>query len=159
MAQPTSVLRTRKSKLQIQAAYHAILEKWPVPYEELTIPTRFGDTSILACGPREAPPVMLLHSGDTHEPAWIRNVTALSKSYRVYALDVIGELNRRIHIRPIRSHRKLMDWLIDLFDGLNIEIADLIGSSNGWFFALETAIYLPKQTRKTPALENFSLAV
>ncbi len=95
---------------------------------------------------------MLLHSGDAHEPVWICNVTMLSKTYRVYVLDVIGELNKRIRIRPIRSHRKLMDWMADLFDGLDIESADLVSSSNGWFFALETAVYLPRQTRKIPLM-------
>ena len=152
MPQQTSVLRATRSRLQSQAAYQAFLDQWPVPYEELTIPTRFGATSVIACGPGEAPPVMLLHSGDAHEPVWIRNVTMLSKTYRVYVLDVIGELNKRIRIRPIRSHRKLMEWMADLFDGLDIENADLVSSSNGWFFALETAVYLPRQTRKIPLM-------
>ncbi len=152
MPQQTSVLRASRSREQSQAAYQAILDQWPVPYEELSIPTRFGATSVIACGPREAPPVMLLHSGDAHEPVWVRNVAVLSKTYRVYALDVIGELNKRIRIRPIRSHRKLMEWMADLFDGLDIESADLVSSSNGWFFALETAMYLPRQTRKTPLM-------
>jgi pimeloyl-ACP methyl ester carboxylesterase len=41
-----------------------------------------------------------------------------------------------------------MDWMTDLFDGLKIERADLIGNSNGGFFALETALYLPKRVKK-----------
>jgi pimeloyl-ACP methyl ester carboxylesterase len=152
MSQTTSALQSSGSRPKCQAAYQAFLDRWPVPYEQLTIPTRFGDTSVIACGPGEAPAVMLLHSGDAQEPAWIRNVAMLSKTYRVYALDVIGELNARIRIRPIRSHRKLMDWMADLFAGLHIDCADLVGSSNGWFFILETAMYLPRQTRTAPMI-------
>ena len=140
----------KKASLQRSgAAYQTILDKWPVPYEVLSIPTRFGATTVVACGPFQSPPVLLLHPGSDQAPVWFRNVEALSRSHRLYAVDLIRELNKRIPSHPIRSHGKFMDWMADLFDGLDIESADLVSSSNGWFFALETAMYLPGRARKS----------
>jgi pimeloyl-ACP methyl ester carboxylesterase len=63
-------------------------------------------------------------------------------------VDVIGELNRSIPICPIRSHPEFMDWMADLLDGLRLESTHLVGNSNGGFFALETALYLPERVKK-----------
>jgi pimeloyl-ACP methyl ester carboxylesterase len=133
---------------QFYTAYEAVLKQWPVPYEALYIPTRFGKTYVIVSGSREAPPIVLLPPGGGHAPIWVRNVGALSQFFRTYAVDIIGELNKSVPTRPIHNHREFMDWMTDLFDGLKIERADLIGNSNGGFFALETALYLPKRVKK-----------
>lgn len=150
MSKRISVFRSLEARDHYRAAYQTVLDQWPVPYEELTVTTRFGATSVIVCGPTQAPPVVLLHPGDSRAPIWVQNVRVLSQSFRVYAVDVIGELNKRIGNRPIRSHRRFMEWLADLFDGLLIENADVVGNSDGWFYALETALYLPKRPDNSP---------
>lgn len=42
------------------AAYDAVLRDWPVAYEELDLPTRVGTTHVIACGPPDAPPLVML---------------------------------------------------------------------------------------------------
>jgi pimeloyl-ACP methyl ester carboxylesterase len=148
MSGKISIFSSSESQARFDAAYQAVLNQWPVPCEELSIPTRFGATHVIASGPREAPPVVLLPPGGGHAPIWVRNVGPLSQSYRVYAVDVIGELNRSVPVRPIRNHPEFMDWMADLFDGLQIESAHLVGNSNGGFFALETALVLPERVKK-----------
>jgi pimeloyl-ACP methyl ester carboxylesterase len=148
MPEKISLFRSPTSKAQFYAAYEAVLKQWPTPYEALYIPTRFGETHVIVSGSGEAPPVVLLPPGGGHAPIWVRNVRSLSQFFRMYAVDIIGELNKSIPIRPIRSHREFMDWMTDLFDGLEIEKADLVGNSNGGFFAVETALYLPKRVKK-----------
>jgi pimeloyl-ACP methyl ester carboxylesterase len=133
---------------QFNAAYAAVLKQWPIPYEELYVPTRFGDTHVIANGSKEAEPLVLLHPGGGSAAIWYRNVGPLSRYYRTYAVDIIGEMNKSIPTRPITSHREFIDWMADLFDGLHIERAHLIGNSNGGFFALETALYLPGRVKK-----------
>jgi pimeloyl-ACP methyl ester carboxylesterase len=146
------LFRSPAAEAQFKAAYDAVLKQWPVPYEELFIPTRFGETHVIASGPREAPPVLLLPPGGGHAPIWVRNVGPLSESYRTLAVDVIGELNKSVPSRPIRSHREFMDWMTDLLDGLQIQRAHLIGNSNGGFFALETALVLPERVGRVVAI-------
>jgi pimeloyl-ACP methyl ester carboxylesterase len=148
MPERPQLFRSPELKARFDAAYQAVLNQWPVPYEELSIPTPFGATHVIASGPREASPVVLLPPGGGYAPIWVRNIGPLSQAYRVYAVDIIGELNRSVPVRPIRGHREFMDWMADLFDGLQVESAHLVGNSNGGFFALETALVLPEQVRK-----------
>jgi pimeloyl-ACP methyl ester carboxylesterase len=84
---------------------------------------------------------------------WVRNVGPLSQSFRTYAVDIIGEVNKSVPTRPILNHQEFMDWMKDLFDGLQIEKADLVGNSNGGFFALETALNLPERVNKVVLID------
>jgi pimeloyl-ACP methyl ester carboxylesterase len=148
MSEKNSVFRSPEVKLQFYEAYDAVMKEWPFPYEELYIPTRFGDTHVIANGPEDAQPVVLLPPGGTYAPMWIRNIGSLSRIYRTYAVDILGELNKSVPLRPIRGSREFMEWMRQLLDGLKIDRADLIGNSHGGFHALETALYLPERVRK-----------
>jgi pimeloyl-ACP methyl ester carboxylesterase len=140
--------RSPEYAARFMAAYEAVLKKWPVPFEELNIHTSFGNTHVIANGPKAAQPVVLLPPGGTYAPMWIRNVESLSRAYRTYAVDILGEVNKSVPLRPIRGSREFMDWMQQLLDGLLIDRADLIGNSHGGFHALETALYLPERVRK-----------
>lgn len=72
----------------------------------------------------------------------------LSQQYRTYAVDIIGEMNKSVPTRPIRSRREFNDWITDLFSGLQIENACIVGNSNGGFFALNAALHLPEKVEK-----------
>jgi pimeloyl-ACP methyl ester carboxylesterase len=133
---------------QLIMAYENVLKQWPIPYEELNIPTGFGDTHVLASGPQTADPLVLLNPGGGSVAIWSRNVGFLSQHYRTYSVDVIGEMNKSIPTRPIRNPSDLMNWMADLLDGLHIQTTHLIGNSNGGYFALETALNLNKRVRK-----------
>jgi pimeloyl-ACP methyl ester carboxylesterase len=148
MPRKISVFRSPEIEAQYKTAYEAVLKQWPVPFEELYVPTRFGDTHIIASGPKDALPVVLLHPGGTYAPMWIRNVEPLSRTFRTYAVDIIGEVNKSLSTRPIRGPREYMEWMSHLFDGLQIDRADLIGNSHGGFHALEAALDLPERVRK-----------
>ena len=76
-------------KSEIMCAYQAILDYWPVSCKELTVPTSFGETHVIASGPKHAPPVVLLHALLATSASWYKNVEALSQGYRVYAVDVM----------------------------------------------------------------------
>src|SRR5512133_2250112 len=119
MSKKISVFRSPKAEAQYCAAYEAVLEKWPVPYEEVYIPTRFGDTHVIASGSKDTDPLILLHPAGGGGVIWIRNVESLSQQYRVYAVDTISEPNKSILTRPISFNQRqdFADWLADLFHG------------------------------------------
>ena len=85
MPKEIHIFRSPESKASYEAAYATILKQWPVPYEELYIPTRFGDTHVIASGSRENPPLVLFHSAGSGAVQWYRNVGPLSWHYRTYA--------------------------------------------------------------------------
>jgi hypothetical protein len=60
MSRP-SAFKTPEGEAALLAAYDAALRLWPVPYEEMDIPTQCGMTHVVVSGPKDAPPVVLLH--------------------------------------------------------------------------------------------------
>src|SRR5262249_8331666 len=53
--------KTPEGQAAYLAAYDTAMGKWPVPYRELELPTRFGPTHVVVSGRADAPPLVLLH--------------------------------------------------------------------------------------------------
>jgi len=128
--------------------YQAIMDQWRVDYDELTVSTRFGETHVIASGPPDAPPVVLLHALFATATSWYLNVERLSASFRIYSVDVIGEANRSRPTRPIASLGDFLVWFTELLDGLGIESLYLVGNSYGGFTGAYYAMKLPERIRK-----------
>jgi pimeloyl-ACP methyl ester carboxylesterase len=148
MAEPLRIFMSPELEARFKSAYQAILDRWPVPYEQLSIASRFGDTHIVASGPQDSHPLVLLNPGGGNIAIWRYNVTALSQRYRTYAVDVIGEMNKSVPTRPIADRSDFIAWIGDLFDGLKIGRTHVIGNSNGGFFALNISLCLPERVNK-----------
>lgn len=142
------VFTSSEGESEVMSAYQAILEKWPVPYSELTVFTNFGETHLIASGPENAPPVVLIHALLAASASWYRNVEALSQTYRVYAVDVLGEGNKSRAVKPIRSLDDFLQWFTEVIDGLGIDALYLVGNSYGGFTAAYYAMKLPERIRK-----------
>jgi pimeloyl-ACP methyl ester carboxylesterase len=148
MAEKLQTFMTPELKDLFHAAYAAVMKHWPTRFEELYIPTRFGPTHVIANGSMDAPPLVLLHPGGGNATMWFRNAGPLGEHFRTYAVDIIGEMNESVPTRRISSHKEFGLWMSDLFEGLQIERAHLVGNSSGGFFALSTAIQLPDRVKK-----------
>jgi hypothetical protein len=68
------VFTSPEGEKEIMLAYDAIMDKWTVPCQELTISTSFGQTHVIASGPENAPPVVLIHALLAGSVSWYRNV-------------------------------------------------------------------------------------
>jgi pimeloyl-ACP methyl ester carboxylesterase len=147
MAERIRMFWSPETEAKFNAAYEAVLRQWPVRYQERYIPTRFGDTHVIASGPDEAPPLVLLHPAGGGSTIWYRNAEAFSQTHRMCAVDVIGDINRSKLTRRMKNRQDFADWIQDVLDGLRITRADVIGNSNGGFLALNAAYYLPKRVR------------
>jgi len=140
-----SVFKTREGEVKSLLAYGAVLTLWPVPYQEFGVSTDFGVTHIIASGPLEAKPMILLHGQDSTATSWIHNISELSRSFRVFAVDTIGDMGKSKPIRPAKNREDYTGWLNDVFDQLKIEKADLVGYSYGGFLATNFAIAHPER--------------
>jgi len=127
------------------AAYDAVLKDWPVPFEELDVATRFGPTHVVASGDPDAPPLVLLPSLAGTATVWRPNVEALSRRFRAYAVDVIGQPGKSLATRRPRTRRDFADWCEDLLDGLGVRSASIVGCSFGGFLALSQAALTPER--------------
>jgi pimeloyl-ACP methyl ester carboxylesterase len=142
------VFTSPAGEAQVMSAYQAIMDKWLVAYKELYISTSFGETHVIVSGPEDAPPVVLLHALLASATSWYRNVEALSRTYRVYAVDVIGEGNRSCPVKPITSMDDFLQWFTELIDGLGIDTLYLVGNSYGGLTAAYYAMKLPERIQK-----------
>jgi pimeloyl-ACP methyl ester carboxylesterase len=143
-----AVFTTSEGEAETLNSYQAVLDAWPVPFTELTVPTSFGETYVIASGPEGAPPVVLLHALLATATSWYRNVGPLSDSYRVYAVDIVGEGNHSRPSRPITSLDDFLAWFTELIDGLGIDTCYLVGNSYGGLTAAYYAMKLPERVKK-----------
>jgi pimeloyl-ACP methyl ester carboxylesterase len=142
------MFRTPAGQARYFAAYEASLALWPVPVESFDVPTRFGSTHVHACGPADAPPLVLLHGQAISSTMWYPNIEALSQAYRVYAPDTMGDLGKSVSTRPVKQPAEFADWLSDLFVGLCLGRAHVVGLSTGGYAALRLALTAPERVEK-----------
>ena len=71
---PAFGFKTRKGASTFLAAYNAALKRWPVPYNEIDLPTPFGMTHVVAAGTKEAPPLLPLHGYMATSIMWGPNI-------------------------------------------------------------------------------------
>jgi pimeloyl-ACP methyl ester carboxylesterase len=142
-AETLAGFRTPESRARYLAAYEAALQAWPVPYEARVVPTGLGSTHVVASGPADGPPLFLLPSLAAGAVVWRLNATALSRIFRTYAVDVVGQPGKSIATRRPRRAADYAGWLADVMDGLGIERAALVGCSFGGFIAANQALATP----------------
>jgi pimeloyl-ACP methyl ester carboxylesterase/membrane protease YdiL (CAAX protease family) len=143
-----AAFKTTEGEAAFLGAYDATLKLWPVPYEEMEIPGRFGMTHVVVSGPRDAPPLVLLHGYMATSAMWAPNIADFSKDYRVYAIDVMGQPSKSIPTEPIRNAEDYAVWLAETLDGLHLDRVCLIGQSYGGWLALNFALAAPHRLQK-----------
>ncbi|MGE5417526.1 MAG: alpha/beta fold hydrolase [Acidobacteriota bacterium] len=146
MKAPT-VFKSEAGRQAILQKYDEILHRWPVPYETRTVPTRHGETFVIACGSEALPPLILLHGSTSNSVFWIGDAVRLSNHYRVYAVDMPGEPGKS---EPLRRELGIAysEWVEDVYKGLNLERAYLMGISLGAWVASKFTVENPERVVK-----------
>jgi len=139
------IFRTEEGRAAVHARYRQLLAYWPVANEQLRLPTREGETFVIACGPAGAPALVLLHGAQANALTWMGDVSAWSQHFRVYAIDVIGDVGLSAPSRPKLDTDGHALWLDDVLAGLGVERAAFVGLSLGGFIALDYAIRRPER--------------
>ena len=144
--------RDEDARARYMTAYDAVLRKWPVPHDDLIIPTGLGPTHVISSGAADAPPVILLHAAMATGVVWRPNVEALSRRFRVHAVDVVGQGGRSVANRKIRNRQDYAVWMNELLDGLGLERASIVGNSYGGFLAFNQASLAPGRVERVVAI-------
>lgn len=142
------IYKTDEGRQLIMNQYRVTLGNWPVPSREMTVATRQGSTFVLASGPEDGAPLVLLHGSATNSASWMSEVASWSKHFRVFAVDVIGEPGFSAPVRPPLGSDAYAKWLDDVLDALELDKAALIGLSLGGWLALDYAIRRPHRVEK-----------
>jgi pimeloyl-ACP methyl ester carboxylesterase len=143
-----SPFRSAMGKAEYMAAYEASMQLWPVAYAHMDVSGPYGRTHVVATGPQGAPALVLLHMDYLSSTMWATNIADLSRDYRVYAVDVVGQPGKSVPDKPMRERDDAVAWITGLLDGLELEKATLVGASYGGWFALNYAICVPQRLDK-----------
>ncbi|MDV8023066.1 alpha/beta fold hydrolase [Rhodococcus sp. IEGM 1330] len=123
------------------SAYDRVLQKWPADTQAIDVNTVHGVTRINACGPVDCPALVMLPGAGATSTVWFANVAALSQRYRVYAVDLMGDVGRSVPgDRSIDSVDELLNWVTAVLDELKLPTAALCGHSYGAMIALAYAL-------------------
>lgn len=140
--------KTRHGETSYLGAYDQAMKSWPVPWQEIKVAGRYGTTYVIASGPEQAPPLILLHGFFTTLLLWIPNIADLSRSHRVYAIDIMGNRNRSIPGDPIATSGDMVSWLSETLNKLNLSSVYLAGMSFGGWLGINFALAEPERVRK-----------
>jgi pimeloyl-ACP methyl ester carboxylesterase len=143
-----SIYKTPAGEQAVMALYDSVLEQWPIPYERLFVPTRHGDTFVIACGNPAGPPLLLLHGAGTNSAIWAGDVTLYGRDYRLYAVDLLGEAGKSAPNRPPWQGPAYVEWLEDVLAALKVDRLALVGISQGAWTALKFAVARPERVEQ-----------
>jgi pimeloyl-ACP methyl ester carboxylesterase len=147
-----SVYKSAEGERAVRERYLEILKHWPVPNQQLRVPTREGETFVVACGDQNAPPLLLLHGGMANSAMWMGDIAAWAARFRVYAVDVIGEAGLSAPSRPPLASDAHALWLDDVMQALSLTQASMVGVSLGGWLALDYATRRPERVESLAVL-------
>ncbi len=129
--------------------YDRRAENWPVQADTLSISTSYGMTFVRISGPDDGPPLVLLPSTSANTLIWLPNITALSRNFRVYAVDNIYDFGRSVYTREVNKPADYVNWLDDLFNQLDLgDSISLVGLSYGGWLTSQYALNHPERLGK-----------
>ena len=157
MKRQLSGFTSQAGRAAFLAAYdHVLAELWPVPYESVELPTRFGSTHAIVSGPPTAPPLLLLHGAGLSATSWYPNIATYAERFRTYALDTIFDSGRSRQIHLLQSRQDCAAWIGDVLDALGVDQTAILGLSQGGWAAACAARFLPDRVTRLGLLARWA---
>lgn len=142
-----SIFKSPESKSIIRDWHFTMRKGLSFPIEEKVVTTSFGETHLLIAGPPDAPPLVALHGALASSSHLLGEMAPLARSFRIYALDVLGQSVMSEDRRLSSKTGEHGQWLNEVFAGLPLESAHLLGVSWGGFASMQFTIQNPEKVK------------
>jgi pimeloyl-ACP methyl ester carboxylesterase len=93
------------------------------------------------------PTVILLHGVGCHVEFWERNIAALAREHRVFAVDIVG-FGRTDKPEVVYTFELMADFVLDFMHAMGIDKASLVGNSMGGGISMTVAAQAPGRVEK-----------
>lgn len=133
-----SLFKTEQGKQEIFKLYDQKLDDLDIEFDYIKIDTSFGDTNMIATGRSSNPPILIIHGSNACAPIALETYPNLSKSFRVYAVDVLAQPNKSAETRLSMKDDSYGKWVNEIINALQIEHVTLAGFSFGGLVILKT---------------------
>jgi pimeloyl-ACP methyl ester carboxylesterase len=143
-----NAFKSAEGQNAVYSAYDAFIGTMRIPYEQIRMDTRFGKAFAIAAGDKTAPKLLLLHGSGMNSAMWIGDMETYARHFNVYAVDLQGEPGKSDGRQLRFEGPDFADWLQDVFAGLSISKASIVGISLGAWLALKFAISRPQMAEK-----------
>ncbi len=143
-----SIYKSQAGKLEIQKYYDKLLENLEVEHEQINITTSFGNTFLIISGLDSGTPIVLLHGSGINSSMWVSDINELSKTHKVYAIDILGECGKSSETILSYKNQEYVIWLDEVFTQLGIDNVNIVGASLGGWIGLKYAINRPSKVNK-----------
>ena len=141
---PRPLFRSESRRKRLIDRYDRLLGLWPATHRAFYVQTSFGVTHVVASGPEQGRPVLLLHPSHSNSALWAGCIQELSWNHRVFAVDIIGDAGKS---EPSADLPPGFDrpWLLQVMDGLFIDRVDVVAVSRACQIAINLAGYVPQR--------------
>ena len=143
-----SIYKSPAGERAIKERYQAFLKYWPVPNQQLRVPTDAGETFVIASGQPNAPALVLLHGSGFNSVSWMGDVATWAQNFHVYAVDIIGHPGFSAPTRPRYDSDSYAHWLDDVLTSLGPGKYSIVGISLGGWIATDFAIRRPDRVER-----------
>ncbi|AIQ23335.1 alpha/beta hydrolase [Paenibacillus sp. FSL H7-0737] len=145
-----------KAQERVWHSYEQMIEQWPIPLEEIDVPTTYGLTHCILAGQKSNPPLLLFHGvGDNSAVMWILNIEELSKHFYCIAIDTLGGPGKSIPNEQFNKQKfEQVKWINEIATYLNIDVFNIAGVSNGAYIAFNYATEQPDKVNRVVCLEG-----
>lgn len=150
------VFKSEAAKNAIRTRYNQILSVFP--FQQRYVDTAFGRTFLLEAGAAENPALVLLHGSCTNSAFWFGELSALSSTHHVLAVDILGEAGNSEENRLDLASEDYADWLADVLGICGVERPVIMGNSLGSWMALRFAAKYPDRIAKLVLLAPAGLS-
>lgn len=128
-----SIYKTAGDKQRILELYRQKQNSLGMVCEDLYPETYAGTTHVLACGPLDGIPLVLLHGINAGAPVSLEVLKGLEDRFRIYAVDTIGQAGKSAENRLPLNDLSLGRWLSEVMQALGLKHAAVVGVSYGAF--------------------------
>ena len=125
---------------KIVSWYERVKEEITVDHESEYVDTRFGKTHAIVAGKTHEKSLILIPGVAGCAPLWRHQINELSKHFKIYALDIVGQPGNSDPNPPSVFNDDFVDWLEDVIIGLGLKKPHCIGVSTGGTTAMDMAI-------------------